>query len=107
MDFVLNVFSVAIGGLITWFASYRYYRLAGRDLDGAVTSLRDQNDRLQRSVNVLGRALEAGKVAEGSWDTEGNLIGLTYRADASVVVKVGGSGDGGFIPPPAEEGQGS
>jgi hypothetical protein len=77
-----TIVSMVVGGFITWLASWIYYHKAGGDLEAVARAIVAQNDQLRRSVNVLGQALEIAKLAEGSWDADGNLIGLAHRVSA-------------------------
>ena len=66
-----TLLSAAIGVAATWFFAWLYYRRAGEDL-------RIRAERLQQTVNVLGRAMERQGWATLVFDGDGNVIGLEF-----------------------------
>jgi len=92
-----TLLSAAISVAATWFFAWLYYKRAGDDL-------RTKAGRLQRTVNVLGDAMEQEGWVKLLRDDRGNIIGLKFIRGTGDV-GIGGptlESAGTVGPPPAE-----
>jgi hypothetical protein len=87
--------SVGIGGAITWFVAWLYYRRAGSEL-------RQEAAELRRLTTMILNALEAAGIAELSRDSVGQIVGITIRGRAAISVpQPVVRGIGHVTPPPS------
>jgi hypothetical protein len=64
----------------TWLFAWLYYKRAGDELQ--------REAALQRRIaNALGRGLHNGGIIDGIFDADGNLIGLSIKAAASLTAR--------------------
>lgn len=91
MQILINLLSIALGGIITFFVSRHYYVKATKDL-------RDEAEGLKSLTVLIIRAMEKSGLAEFSYDQEGKPMGLilkisvadsviTFQGSANVEVK--------------------
>lgn len=77
---ILTIFSVIVGGLITWFASKYFYIKAGKEL-------REEADELRRLNVLMLRALENAGLAHFHRDDENNITGLQISLVSHITAK--------------------
>lgn len=77
MDVLLMIAGVALGGVITFFASRWYYMKAGKDLAAEAKALRDKTDLVLYCLTNPEANITATR------DEAGNITGLTVSATAS------------------------
>ena len=96
-----TLLSVAIGGAITWFVAWLYYRRAGSEL-------RNEAAELRRLTAMVLSALEAAGLADLTRDHTGRIAGIAIRGHGSIIVTPPTiQGLGHVTPSPTDPGTGS
>ncbi len=98
-QFIWNLVSILVGGLITWVVAWLYYHKASRELI-------DETRKLRRLVNNIGRALDEAGLIEVNYDASGEVSGIVVHASAVLqgTATLSGALSSRVIPgsPPAE-----
>lgn len=76
-----QIIGVVIGGIITLLVSIYFYRRASIDL-------KNEANKLLKSVRLILRALEEGKIVEWTKDKNGEPIGVTLKISVADGIKV-------------------
>jgi hypothetical protein len=75
-----NLGSIAVGALITWYVSWRYYRKAGEELQQETAHL--------KKLAVLNlRSLEEGGLVTLNRGANGEIVGLVVSLQARIEAK--------------------
>ena len=83
MSYILNMVSVFIGGLITWFVARWYYVKASEDL-------KKEASELLGLSNITLRALENARICDLSRDDKGKIVGLSLTIKVQDTLYVSG-----------------
>jgi len=91
---IMSVVGTLVGALITWGVSWRYYKLAGDQLDNEAQSLRHKTDELRKLQELTIYALtNPGANIQPTRDPQGNITGLTVTAAGRTAAKVSMMGE--------------
>jgi|SRR3954468_12804344 len=100
-----SVISLVVGGLITWLASWRYYKKAGDELKVTASNLSYALMESNRILELVGEKL--GVPIEVQRDDKGNITTLTLSAIGTAAGASAARGGGTIAPqhepPPKDE----
>lgn len=85
-QWILTGVSVLLGALITWGASYRYYKKAGDELHFEANKLREESLEINRLTNMVLRGLHNSKIIEVTWKGE-KIVGLVIKLQGKAEAK--------------------
>lgn len=86
IQWIPTILSVLLGGVITWYASYIYYKKAGDELHFEANKLREESLEINRLTNILLRGLHNSGIIEVTWK-DGRPIGLLIKLQGKAETK--------------------
>jgi len=78
-NIIWNLIALAIGSLITWFVTRRYYMRAAFDLES-------ETQKIRKLLGIALQALEDAKMVKLNRDASGQIIGMTHFLRANIAV---------------------
>jgi hypothetical protein len=86
MEWVQTALGVILGGIITFLASYFFYKRAGDELRLEANRLREEASEINRLTNIILRGLHNYGILEVKWE-DGKVVGLFVNLKGRVEIK--------------------